>query len=52
MIDNPNNMIGFLTTVEEAELNKQFVKDNFCPFDEDPFAYDYEGKNLFDESVY
>ena len=47
-----NDVNGFLTIIEEAELNRQFVKDNFCPFDEDPFIYEYEGINLFDESMY
>ena len=52
MTDNLNNTNGFLTAVEESELNRQFVKDNFCPFDEDPFTYEHERINLFDESMY
>ena len=52
MLNNLDSMNGFLTTTEETELNRQFIKNNFCPFDEDPFTYEHEGTNLFDESMY
>lgn len=52
MTSSLNSMDGSLTTEEEAKLNEQFIKDNFCPFDEDPFTYEHEGINLFDESIY
>ena len=52
MTDFLDGIADFLTAEEEAEITRQFVKDNFCPFDEDPFAYEYEGMNLFDEFVY
>jgi len=42
-----DDMDDFLTTEEKKELNEQFIKDNFCPFDEDPFIYEHKGINLF-----
>jgi hypothetical protein len=37
-----NETNGLLTVEEETELNKQFVKDNFCPSDKDPLTYEPE----------
>lgn len=37
-----NKTNGLLTIEEEMEFNRQFVKDNYCPFDEDPLTYKHE----------
>lgn len=49
MMDFLDDIDGFLNAEEEAELNKQFVKENFCPEDEDPFTYEYERDIFLDE---
>jgi hypothetical protein len=51
MTDFLDGISGFLTADEEAELNKQFIKDNFCPFDEDPLTYGYERAGFLDEDI-
>ena len=37
-----NKTNGLLTIEEEMDLNRQFVKDHYCPFDEDPLTYEHE----------
>ena len=41
-----NEINGLLTVEEEEELNRQFVRDNFCPSDKDPLTYEYEESSL------
>lgn len=52
MINFLDDIDDFLSAEERAKLNVQFVEDNFCPFDEDPFTYEHEGINLLDEHMY
>lgn len=51
MTDFLDGINGFLTAEEEAEFARQFVKDNFCPYDRDPLTYDYERDEFPDEHV-
>ena len=50
MPDFLGDINGFLSAKEEAEFVRQFVKDNFCPYDEDPLTYDYERDGFLDEN--
>jgi hypothetical protein len=51
MIDFLDGISNFLAADEEAECIRQFVKDNFCPYDKDPLTYDYEKNGFLDEYV-
>lgn len=39
MVDFLDNMFGFYIN-EEEQLRKDFIKDNFCPCNEDPLTYE------------
>lgn len=51
MTDFLDGINGFLTVDEEAEIARQFVEDNFCPYDRDPLTYDYVRDNFLDEDL-
>lgn len=51
MTDFLDGINGFLTVDEEAEFVRQFVRDNFCPYDRDPLTYDYERDGFLDGYV-